>query len=303
MSDTEAKIVDTPVVTEEVAAEPVETTDPVVQETTEPVVAEEKKHRKSFFDIFKRTSHKEEPAAEPVAEEAAPAEAPAEAEAGAEAAAPEVPVEKECKWKARCCSWCCPKKDCKAEEPAAAAAAEDAPAEEPVAEDAPAPAAADAPEAAAPVEEAAAAAVVADTGADTEGEAVADPPAEDIVLSGTLFKAGRFFKRNFHERHCRLLKSGVIQSSKTDEFTKAAEFALTGDSVYNEFHPEGEDVKQKLRLEIHGKDGVLTVGTDSQEDYEEWKRALDTVITTLPKAVVAVEPEAPVEEVAPVAAE
>lgn len=101
------------------------------------------------------------------------------------------------------------------------------------------------------------------------------PP--DIIRHGMLWKSGRFFKNRFGERYCRLLRGGPLQYDKTDAFTNFRVITLTGSSRVVAFLAEGEGAEHPYRLEVHGSEGVFTFASDSEEDRDEWVRAIETV--------------------------
>lgn len=302
-----------------VVTDTVPETTPVV-ETAETVaeVVEEKK-TKSFFDIFKKDKPAEEvvetPAAEEVVEgEATEAEAEAEAAPETDAAATEeVPVETAPAKKASLCGLCAFGK--KEEAPATteeapatdetpatteeAAVTEEAPATEevaPVAEEV-APVAEEVPVVAA----AAATDGTEEAAETTEGEVVAPVEEVDVARAGLLFKSGKFFKSNMNERHCRLLTTGAFQYSKSDDFTKAHECMINAETTTVAFMAEGEDAPHKYRFELHCCGSVSTYAADTEEDRDEWIRAIETVKESVVPAVVEEAVAETTEEAAPVA--
>lgn len=295
----------------EVVTETVPETAPAVEtaEKVEEVVNEatEEKKSKSFFDIFKKDKPAEEaveaPAetADAVEDETVAAEAPA-AEAAEGAAAEEVPVDNAPAKKSRLCGLCGLGK--KSEEAAPAAEGEDVPAAEgeaaPATEEAAAMAedAAPAAEESAPIVAAAAVPENEEAAAETtEGEAVAPVAEADVIRSGILFKSGKFFKSNMNERHCRILSSGAFQWSKTEDFTKAHECMITAETTTVAFMAEGESAEHKYRFEMHCCGSVTTYAADTEEDRDEWIRAIETVKESIaPAATEEVAAEAPVEE-------
>lgn len=102
-------------------------------------------------------------------------------------------------------------------------------------------------------------------------------PEVCIARSGVLFKSGKFFKSHMNERHCRLLKTGVFQWSKTEDFTKAHECKVCGETTTVSFMAEGENTPHKYRFEAHCCGNVTTFATDSEEDRDEWVRTIETV--------------------------
>lgn len=304
-----------------VVTETVPETAPVVENTeaVEEVVNEvvEEKKTKSFFDIFKKKkpeeeaveAHPTEEAKDDVEADAAPA---ADAEP-TEAPAEEVPVETAPAKKTSLCGLCGLGKKEEAPAPstkeAAPATEEAAPATEeaaPVAEEtAPAteeaaPVAEEASPAAeeAPIAAAAATEEVADS---TEGEAVAPVVEADVARAGILHKSGKFFKTNMNERHSRLLSNGVFQYSKTEDFTKAHECKIDGETTTVAFMAEGEDAPHKYRFELHCCGTVSTYAADTEEDRDEWIRAIETVKESVAPAAAAETAET--AEVAPEAVE
>lgn len=289
----------------------VETVEEVVNEVTE----EKEKKSKSFFDIFKKDKPAEEVTETPVEEvkeEAAAVVADGEEAAAATEAAPEgeVPVDNAPAKKSRLCGLCAFGK----KEEAAAPVEGETPAEgETVAtEEAAAPAEGEAaPVAEEPVAEESAAPVVAaaDAGDEaaaetTEGEAVAPVVEADLVRSGVLFKSGKFFKSNLNERHCRLLSSGAFQWSKTEEFAKAHECMINSETTVVAFMAEGEAAPHKYRFELHCCGSVTTYAADTEEDRDEWIRAIETVKESVtPAATEEVATEAVTEETPAAAAE
>ena len=80
-----------------------------------------------------------------------------------------------------------------------------------------------------------------------------------------------------NERHCRLLTSGAFQWSKTEDFTKAHECSITTESTTVAFMAEGEETAHKYRFELHCCGSVTTYAVDTEEDRDEWIRAIETV--------------------------
>ena len=286
----------------------------VVEEVVNEVVEEKEKKTKSFFDIFKKDKPAEEaveaPAAAEETTEAVEGEAAATEEV-AEAAAEEVPVETAPAKKSRLCGLCAFGK--KEEAAPAPAEGEAAPVEEAVATEevaATEEAAPVAEEAAPVVEEAAAepaeAVAATEEAADTtEGEAVAPVVEADVARAGVLHKSGKFFKSNLNERHCRILSTGVFQYSKTEDFTKAHECKIDAETTTVAFMAEGEDAPHKYRFELHCCGTVSTYAADTEEDRDEWIRAIETVKESVVPAVVEEEaaPAEVTEEAPAVAAE
>lgn len=272
-----------------------------VMETTEAefveAVTEEKRKTKSFFDIFKKDKPAEEAVETPAAEEATETAEAVEAEAvegEGEAATDEVPVETAPAKKSSLCGLCAfgKKEEAPATEEAPAAteeAAEEvaATAEEAVAEAPATEEGAAVTEEAAPVAEEEAPVAAADaTEEAAEGEAVALVDEADIARAGVLYKSGKFFKSNMNERHCRLLTTGAFHYSKTEDFTKAHECMINAETTTVAFMAEGEDAPHKYRFELHCCGSVSTYAADTEEDRDEWIRALETVKESVVPAVV-----------------
>ena len=307
MSQTNLNNVAEEIINDPVVAPAVEAVD---AGTTE-VVEEAEGKRKSFFDIFKKKKSTVEKSDEAAAEEAnADGEATATeeaTEATEETAAADVPVEEKPAKKCSMCGLCAFGK--KKDEPVAeseaaeeALVAEEAAEEAPVAEEAAAEtvepvATEEAVVTDAPVEETVTEPVTEEAVA-TEEAAPAEPEVE-VTRAGLLHKSGKFLKSRFNPRHVRLLPTGTLQWSKTDTFaTDAHEIKLCKDSSTVAFMAEGEEAEHKYRFELHCCKDVITFAADSEEDRDEWIRAIETVKEKLVDEVVAeAETEAVTEEV------